>query len=248
MSNRCGYEGRVSVPVLWDRKTRRIVSTEYRRHHENAGIGVGRRRRRTDDVTLYPKPLRAEIDTLNEWMASASTMGLTASARPLNKGCTRRAHRKLLEASMRSSSVLPGAASCSATSRRKRLAIVSDTRALRRCVRRVVQVPREIAEMRACGNYTRELYRRPGIAATVRHDEILRHYYRSSQPESQRHRAAARPADFAGDDSESGTRRRALRSIRIRRETPVTDEAQLTGRNLEGAEIRHDSDARNVRR
>ena len=28
-------------------------------------------------------------------------------------------------------------------------------------------------------NYTRELYRLPGVAATVRHEEIMLHYYRS---------------------------------------------------------------------
>ena len=41
-----------------------------------------------------------------------------------------------------------------------------------KCTRRLIEMPK-------LWNYTRELYRRPGIASTVRHDEILRHYYRS---------------------------------------------------------------------
>jgi glutathionyl-hydroquinone reductase len=38
---------------------------------------------------------------------------------------------------------------------------------------------RRIADMPHLTRYTREIYQLPGIAATVRHDEILLHYYRS---------------------------------------------------------------------
>src|SRR5262245_57329702 len=52
-----GYEGRVSIPVLWDRKQRQIVSTES-----------GDIMRMFGGETLCPKPLRAEIDALNAWI------------------------------------------------------------------------------------------------------------------------------------------------------------------------------------
>ena len=44
---------------------------------------------------------------------------------------------------------------------------------------RLFKCTRRLTEMPKLWNYARELYRRPGIASTVRHDEILRHYYRS---------------------------------------------------------------------
>jgi glutathionyl-hydroquinone reductase len=44
---------------------------------------------------------------------------------------------------------------------------------------RLFKCTRQLAEMPNLWRHTRELYRCPGIAATVRHDEILRHYYRS---------------------------------------------------------------------
>ena len=57
------YEGRVSVPVLWDRKTRRIVSSEsgdIMRMFGSAWDTVGG----AANVTLYPERLRAEIQRL----------------------------------------------------------------------------------------------------------------------------------------------------------------------------------------
>ena len=58
------YTGKVTVPTLWDRKTRRIVNNEFpdiirMLNSEFAGIAG-------DDTDFYPEPLRAEIDRLNE--------------------------------------------------------------------------------------------------------------------------------------------------------------------------------------
>jgi putative glutathione S-transferase len=74
------YDGRVSVPVLWDRKTRRIVSTEsgdIMRMLGSAWDGVGG----AANVTLYPPPLRAEIDSLNEWIGKRINDGVYRSCR-----------------------------------------------------------------------------------------------------------------------------------------------------------------------
>ncbi|MDJ0950464.1 MAG: glutathione S-transferase C-terminal domain-containing protein [Alphaproteobacteria bacterium] len=58
-----GYSGRASVPVLWDRRDRRVVS------NESAAImrvfDAVPRPRRSLDFTLVPEPLRGEIDALN---------------------------------------------------------------------------------------------------------------------------------------------------------------------------------------
>jgi putative glutathione S-transferase len=59
-----GYDGHVSVPVLWDRKTHTIVSNNF----PDITLDLGTQ---FDDwadtsVDLYPRPLRSEIDALNE--------------------------------------------------------------------------------------------------------------------------------------------------------------------------------------
>jgi putative glutathione S-transferase len=57
------YTGKVTVPTLWDKKTRRIVNNESSEiirmlNSEFAGVGA-------DPTDFYPKPLRAEIDRIN---------------------------------------------------------------------------------------------------------------------------------------------------------------------------------------
>lgn len=173
------YEGRASVPVLWDRKTRRIVSTgsaDIMRMLGSAWDAVGG----NANVTLYPEPLRAEIDTLNQWIAKRVNDAVydvgTATAQALYE----RAHRKLSEALDELEQRL---------SRSRFLLgdepVESDWRLFPTLVRfdavysRLFRCTRRIADMPKLLNYTRDLYRRPGIAVTVRHGEILRHYYRS---------------------------------------------------------------------
>jgi glutathionyl-hydroquinone reductase len=58
------YTGKVTVPTLWDKKTKRIVNNESSDiirmlNAEFAGIGA-------EPTDFYPKPLRAEIDRINE--------------------------------------------------------------------------------------------------------------------------------------------------------------------------------------
>ena len=58
------YTGKVTVPTLWDTKTRRIVNNEspdiIRMLNSEFDAIAG------DDADFYPKPLRAEIDRLND--------------------------------------------------------------------------------------------------------------------------------------------------------------------------------------
>jgi putative glutathione S-transferase len=164
-----GHAGRVSIPVLWDRKTRRIVSTES-----------GDIMRMFGGETLAPKPLRAEIDALNAWIGKRINDGVydvgTATSQPVYE----RAHRMLLEAldelegRLGKSRFLFGEEPLESDWRLFPTLVRFDTvySGLFKCTR-------QLAEMPNLRRHTRELYRRPGIAATVRHDEILRHYYRS---------------------------------------------------------------------
>ena len=59
-----GYTGKVTVPTLWDKKTKRIVNNESPEiirmlNSEFAGIAG-------DDTDFYPKALRTEIDRIND--------------------------------------------------------------------------------------------------------------------------------------------------------------------------------------
>jgi putative glutathione S-transferase len=58
------FDGRVTVPVLWDKRKRCIVNNEsadiIRMFNSEFGSGG------TADLDFYPRPLRAEIDAVNE--------------------------------------------------------------------------------------------------------------------------------------------------------------------------------------
>jgi putative glutathione S-transferase len=61
-----GYTGKVTIPALWDKKTRRIVNNESSEiirmlNSEFAGIAKS-------DADFYPEALRGEIDALNEFI------------------------------------------------------------------------------------------------------------------------------------------------------------------------------------
>lgn len=173
------YEGRASVPALWDRKTRRIVSTEsgdIMRMFGSAWDAVGG----AASITLYPQSLRTEIDTLNEWVAKRINDGVYAVGTATAQFAYERAHRKLLEAldeleeRLARSRFLLGDEP-----------VESDWRLFPSLVRfdavyaRLFKCTRQITEMPNLWRYTRDLYRQPCTAGTVRHGEILRHYYRS---------------------------------------------------------------------
>lgn len=173
------YEGRVSVPVLWDRKTRRIVSTEsgdIMRMLGSEWNAVGGDRA----VDLYPQKLRTGIDALNRWIATRINDAVYDVGTATSQVVYEREHRKLLaaldelEQRLAASRFLLGDEPVECDWRLFPTLVRFDAAYARlfKCGRRLTEMPR-------LWRYARELYRLPGIAATVRHDEILRHYYRS---------------------------------------------------------------------
>lgn len=60
------FTGRATVPVLWDKKTGTIINNESADILRIFNTGFGDLADRS--VDLYPEALRAEIDTLNEWI------------------------------------------------------------------------------------------------------------------------------------------------------------------------------------
>src|SRR3989475_2637251 len=68
------YSGKVTVPTLWDKKTRRIVNNESSEiirmlNSEFKGIAG-------DDTDYYPLPLRGEIDRINEFVYTRVNNGV----------------------------------------------------------------------------------------------------------------------------------------------------------------------------
>jgi glutathionyl-hydroquinone reductase len=174
------YAGRVSVPILWDRKTRRIVSTEsgdIMRMLGSAWDQIGG----AAQVRLYPEPLRTHIDSLNEWIAKRINDGAYDVGQATTQSVYERAHGELFEALDELERRLAGTRYLFGDE-----PVESDWRLFPTLVRfdtvyvRLFKCARSrLAELPNLWSYTRDLYQRPGIAATVRHDEILRHYHRS---------------------------------------------------------------------
>ncbi|MER6505343.1 glutathione S-transferase C-terminal domain-containing protein [Nonomuraea sp. NPDC001636] len=73
-----GYPGHISVPVLWDRARRRIVSNNF----PDITIDLATQFEKWADtsVDLYPEHLRGEIDKLNAWIYHDVNTGVTRVA------------------------------------------------------------------------------------------------------------------------------------------------------------------------
>ena len=69
-----GYDGHFSVPVLWDRETAQIVSNNFPDITIDLGTQFGAWS--APGVDLYPLPLRAEIDALNDRVYTSVNNGV----------------------------------------------------------------------------------------------------------------------------------------------------------------------------
>jgi glutathionyl-hydroquinone reductase len=91
-----GYDGHVSVPVLWDRSTRRIVSNNFPDITIDLGTEFGRWA--DANVDLYPVGLRPAIDTLNEYVYQTVNNGTYRVAGATTEADYQRLRRQLIAA------------------------------------------------------------------------------------------------------------------------------------------------------
>ncbi|MBN9618674.1 MAG: glutathione S-transferase C-terminal domain-containing protein [Actinobacteria bacterium] len=135
-----GFDGHISVPTLWDRETRRVVSNDYR----TIGLDLATEFRAFGNgVDTYPAPLRTEIEQLDTWVGPAVNQGGPGSARDaaLRRLDERLAgHRYLVGSEVTEADV--------------RLWVT------------LVRLP-QVAEYPNLWGYARDLYRRPAFAATT---------------------------------------------------------------------------------
>ncbi|GIG88452.1 glutathione S-transferase C-terminal domain-containing protein [Plantactinospora endophytica] len=84
-----GFDGHVSVPVLWDRATAAVVSNDFR----TIGIDLATRfhRHAVPVVETYPEEHRDEIEELDAWLGPAVNHGVHAAGRPGAAGAAARA-------------------------------------------------------------------------------------------------------------------------------------------------------------
>jgi len=170
---------RVTVPVLWDKQTGRIVSNESSeiiRMFNSAFDGIT-----GDGQDFYPQDLRPQIDAINTWVYSDINNGVYKSGFATTQAAYDAAVTTLFDALDRVEAIL--AENRYLTGDRVTEADWRLFTTLARfdlvyhlhfkCNRRrIVDYPNLWA-------YTRELYQWPGVADTVHFDHIVRHYHYS---------------------------------------------------------------------
>ena len=173
------YTGRVSVPVLWDKTRRTIVSNESPeiiRMLNSAFAAL------TDDRTdYYPAELREEIDRVNGRVYNDVNIGVYRAGFATNQSAYEEGCRAVFAALDWIEEIL---------SRQRYLVGARLTEADWRLFTTLVRFDavyyghfkcnlRRIVDYPNLSNYLRELYQMPGIAETVNMDHIKRHYFMS---------------------------------------------------------------------
>ncbi len=173
------YSGRVTVPVLWDKKTSTIVnneSSEIIRMFNSAFDGVG-----AAHGDYYPSHLRAEIDALNDRIYRTVNNGVYRAGFATTQDAYEEAFRALfetldvLEARLAGQRFLFGERLTEADWRLFTTLIRFDPVYFGHFKCNL----REIADYPALSRYLRELYQWPKVAETVDFFHIKHHYYAS---------------------------------------------------------------------
>jgi glutathionyl-hydroquinone reductase len=177
------FAGRVTVPVLWDTQTGRIVSNEsseiLRMFYAGDSLGALGEHALDPDLDLYPAPLREEIDAINARVYETVNNGVYRAGFARSQDAYEHAFAELFESLQWLEGLL---------GERRYLAgeriTEADWRLLPTLVRfdEVYHVHfrcnrRRIVEYPNLWGYTRELYQWPRIAETVAMAQIKRHYY-----------------------------------------------------------------------
>jgi putative glutathione S-transferase len=173
------HTGRVTVPVLWDRQRRTIVSNEsaeivrmFNSAFDGSGAAPG---------DYYPAPQRAEIDALNERIYRDVNNGVYRAGFATTQAAYEEAVVPLfetldwLEVRLARSRFLIGEKLSEA-----------DVRLFTTLVRFDVVYYghfkcnlKRIVDYRALWRFTRDVYHLPGVAQTVNLEHIRHHYYES---------------------------------------------------------------------
>lgn len=173
------YSGRVTIPLLWDKKTATIVSNEsseiirmFNRGFDAVGAAAG---------DYYPSELRAEIDRLNARIYPTINNGVYQAGFATSQAAYQEAVRSLFDSLDWLEGIL---------SHRRYLTGPQITEADWRLFTTLIRFDpvyvghfkcnlKRISDYPALSNYVRDLYQQPGISRTVNMSHIKQHYYTS---------------------------------------------------------------------
>ena len=175
--NKADYSGRVTVPVLWDKKTQRIVSNESAeiiRMFNSAFNGLTGNER-----DFYPQSLRSEIDEVNEFVYHNINNGVYRAGFATTQEAYTEAFDDLfaaldkIEQRLTANRYLVGDTLTEADWRLFTTLIRFDSVYVGhfKCNLRTIE------SYPAISNYLRELYQIEGVSKTVDFYHIKRHYY-----------------------------------------------------------------------
>ena len=175
------YEGRFTVPVLFDKKTKRIVNNESSEiiRMLNSEFNAFAK---NPNLDLYPENLREKIDEVNEWIYHDINNGVYKSGFATTQQAYDKAVNQLFESLDRAEQILS-----------KSRYLVSNDQYTEADIRFFVTLIRfdavyvqhfkcnkyKISDYPNLENYTREIYQIPGISETVNFWHIKNHYCRS---------------------------------------------------------------------
>ena len=173
------YQGNVTVPVLWDKKSQRIVSNEsadiIRMFNSEFNHLTG------NTVDFYPEHLQHSIDEVNEWVYHDINNGVYKTGFATSQSAYEENAEKLFKALEKADDIL---------SEKRYLTGHEITEADWRLWTTLVRFDsvyhthfkcnlRLLAEFKHLYHFMLELYQMPEIASTVNHAHIKRHYYAS---------------------------------------------------------------------
>ena len=172
------FSDRVTVPVLWDRETNRAVNNESSEIIRMLTSEFNQWAK-NPDLDLYPEPLRAEIDELNDRIYNSINNGVYRAGFATTQEAYEEAFIELFEAldlmddRLGESRFLTGGEITEADWR----FFVTLIRFDAVYVGHFKCNQRRIADYDNLAGYLRDLYQQPGIRETVNMDHIKRHYY-----------------------------------------------------------------------
>jgi putative glutathione S-transferase len=172
------YAGRVTVPALWDRQTRTLVSNDYPRLTLDFDT-EWRALHAPGAPDLYPDDLRADIDAVNEVVYADVNNGVYRCGFATTQQAYEEAYQRLFARLDRLSERLAG---------QRYLCGDRLTEADVRLFTTLVRFDavyhghfkcnrHKLTELPVLWAYARDLYQTPGFGDTVDFDHIKRHYY-----------------------------------------------------------------------
>ena len=174
-----GFDARVTVPVLWDKQRGVIVNNESAEIVRMLNSAFDALPGVDAALDLYPEPLRAEIDAINERVYATVNNGVYRAGFASTQEAYEEAFDALfdsldwLERLLAERRYLTGAQITEADWRLFVTLVRFDVVYVGhfKCNRQ------RIADLPNLYGYLRDLYQQPGIAETVDFDHIKRHYY-----------------------------------------------------------------------